>query len=87
MIVGDDIGVAILRLVEVEFGILPGELLTRINGLKGRERENHRAETWGKVFVAALILPRILERIYSCRLPSSVRDVQRIRRCEWADDC
>lgn len=42
VIVGDDVGVAVLGFVDLQVGMFPGELLARINGLwkKSRERNN-----------------------------------------------
>lgn len=34
MVVGDHICIAVLGLVDLQVGVLPGELLSRINGLK-----------------------------------------------------
>lgn len=33
VVVGDDVGVAVLGFVDLQVGMLPGELLTRIDGL------------------------------------------------------
>lgn len=42
MIVGDDVGVAVLRLVHLHVGVLPGELLTGIYGLERRGRKGEK---------------------------------------------
>lgn len=38
MVVGDDVCIAVLWLVDLQVGVFPGELLARINGLDGKER-------------------------------------------------
>lgn len=35
MVVGNDVSIAVLGLVHLQVGVLPGELLTRVNGLRG----------------------------------------------------
>lgn len=41
MIVGDDVSIAVLGLVHLQVGVLPGKLLTWVNGL---ERPGNRDE-------------------------------------------
>lgn len=36
MVVGDYIGVPVFGFVHLQVGVLPSELLTRVNGLEGR---------------------------------------------------
>lgn len=36
VVVGDDVGVAVLWFVDLQVGVLPGELLTRVDGLWSR---------------------------------------------------
>lgn len=36
MVIGDHIGVPVLGFVHLQVGVLPSELLTRVNGLEGR---------------------------------------------------
>lgn len=38
MVVGDDVGVSVLWFVDLQVGVLPGELLTRVDGLWSRRR-------------------------------------------------
>lgn len=43
VVVGDDVGVAVLGLVHLQVGVLPCELLARVNGLRGKGRRGgHR---------------------------------------------
>lgn len=39
VVVGDDVGVAVLGLVHLQVGVLPGELLPRVDGLQHWERK------------------------------------------------
>lgn len=39
VVVGDDVGVAVLGLVHLQVGVLPGELLPRVDGLEGLRKE------------------------------------------------
>lgn len=45
VIVGDDVGVAVFRFVHLHVGVLPGELLTRINGLERGARKEGKRKT------------------------------------------
>lgn len=38
VVVGDDVGIAVLRLVHFQVGMLPRELLAGVNGLQGTGR-------------------------------------------------
>lgn len=38
MVVGDDVGVSVLWFVDLQVGVLPRELLTRVDGLWSRRR-------------------------------------------------
>lgn len=44
VVVGDDVGVTIFGLVHLQVGVLPGELLARINRLMGG-RDSHNMHT------------------------------------------
>ena len=50
VVVGDDVSVAILWLVDLHVGILPGELLARIDGLheRGMKEEALEKDTGGE---------------------------------------
>lgn len=41
VVIGDDIGVAILGFIDLQVGVLPGELLSRIDGLREEEKRKH----------------------------------------------
>jgi hypothetical protein len=46
VIVGDDVSIAVLGLVHLQVGVLPGKLLTRVNGLeRPGNRESYRIST------------------------------------------
>lgn len=44
VVVGNHVGVAVLGLVHFEVGVLPGELLARVNGLGNGERNERVKE-------------------------------------------
>ena len=44
MVIGNDVGVTIFGFVHLQVGVLPGELLTWINGLMG-SRDRHNMHT------------------------------------------
>ena len=37
MVIGDDVSITVLGLVHLQVGVLPGELLTGVDGLQHRE--------------------------------------------------
>lgn len=48
MVVRDDVGVAVLGLVDLQVGELPGELLTRVDRLRrGREEGGEKEQKTG----------------------------------------
>lgn len=42
VIVGDDVSVAVFGLVHLHVGVLPGELLARIDGLESEQRKKNK---------------------------------------------
>lgn len=44
VVVGDDVGITILGFIHLQVGVLPGELLARINGLVVEKGEGRKAE-------------------------------------------
>lgn len=41
VVIGDDVGVAVLGFVDLQVGVLPGELLSWIDGLQEEKERNH----------------------------------------------
>lgn len=53
VIIGDDVSVAVLWFVDLQVGVLPCELLTRVNGLEDTQiqiRAGHRDQKTWKCF-------------------------------------
>ena len=46
VVVGDDVGVAVLGLVDLKVGVFPGELLPRVDGLDKQDRDRTRHSVW-----------------------------------------
>lgn len=41
VVIGDDVGVAVLGFVDLQVGVLPGKLLSWIDGLQEEKKRNH----------------------------------------------
>ena len=50
VVVGDDVGVAVLWFVDLQVGVLPGELLSRVNGLQKTQNPGSEQITGGRRF-------------------------------------
>lgn len=86
VVVGDDVGVAVLGLVHFQVGMLPRELLARIDGLRGKGRwgmsagRHWRAWESGRWGPAHLVLLGELEAVVgfeAFRVLGHVRDGDR----------
>lgn len=56
VVVGDHVGVTVLGLVHFEVGVLPGELLARVNGLEESGKKTRESEKSSKSSSEYLLL-------------------------------